>query len=100
VEEDHSQFSMSAFLRASHRIRSMSLVSGYILTQKGCLLAKITHKKGSEASQASKWTTIMDSGEINVVFHPKYRRYQLDIVSSEEHTAFIPSKKDKPKQKI
>jgi hypothetical protein len=42
----------------------------------------------------------MDSGEINVVFHPKYRRYQLDIVSSEEHTAFIPSKKEKPKQKI
>jgi hypothetical protein len=39
----------------------------------------------------------MDSGEINVVFHPKYRRYQLDIVTSEEHTAFIPSKKEKPK---
>jgi len=78
----------------------MSLVSGYILTQKGCLLAKITHKKGTETSQASKWTTIMDSGEINVVFHPKYRQYQLDIVSSQEHTAFIASKKDKPKQKI
>ena len=78
----------------------MSLVSGYILTQKGSLLAKITYKKGSEASQTSKWTTIMDSGEINVVFHPKYRRYQLDIVSSEEHTAFIPSKKEKQRLKI
>jgi hypothetical protein len=37
----------------------------------------------------------MDSGEINVVFHPKYRRYQLDIVSNEELTAFMPVKKDK-----
>lgn len=87
---------MSAFLRASHRLRSMSLVSGYILTQKGSLLAKITLKNGSQLE--SKWISIMQSGEINVVFHPKFKRYQIDLVSTEEHTAFIPSKKDLKKQ--
>jgi predicted RNA-binding protein associated with RNAse of E/G family len=93
---DHSgKISMSAFLRASHRLRSMSLVSGYILTQKGSLIAKLTIKKGMEGKQESKWICIMDSAEINVVFHPKYKRYQLDIVSTEEHTAFVAPKKEK-----
>ena len=57
------------------------------------MLAKIATKKGSEI--ISKWVCIMESGEINVVFHAKYRRYQLDIVSTEEHTAFVPHKKEK-----
>ena len=47
ASDEQAPFSMSAFLRASHRIRSMSLVSGYLLTQKGTLLAKISTKKGS-----------------------------------------------------
>jgi hypothetical protein len=72
----------------------MSLVSGYLLTQKGSLLGKITSKKGDHFS--SKWISIINSGELNVIFHPKYKRYQIDLISSEETTAFsVPQRKDK-----
>lgn len=36
-KEDQSQISLSAFSKASHRLRSMALVSGYLLSQKGKL---------------------------------------------------------------
>ncbi len=79
---------MSAFLRASHRLRSMSLVSGYLLSQKGSLIARITQRKDGE--EVSKWISVMNAAEINVRFHQKFRRYLLEIVSSDEATAFAP----------
>jgi|LauGreDrversion4_2_1035121.scaffolds.fasta_scaffold219174_1 hypothetical protein len=73
--------SMSAFIRASHRLRSMSLVSGYLLSQKGSLIAKISHRKDQAEA---KWFTVFEQAELNVIFHPKYRRFQLDVLTTEE----------------
>ena len=84
--------SMSAFMRASHRLRSMSLISGYLLSQKGTLLAKISYKSGRKSAAVSKWVTIIDNGEMNIVFHPRYRRFQLEIVSNEETKFSKPAK--------
>lgn len=82
------QVSMSAFIRASHRMRSMSLVSGYVLTQKGSLLAKVSYSKGRQGAAVSKWIKVIDSGELNVVFHPKFGRFQIDVISSEEQLIY------------
>jgi len=64
--------SMSAFLRASHRLRSMSLVSGYLLSQKGAFVAKVTLKPTKMVEQSTEWHLIIPDAELNVVFHPKY----------------------------
>lgn len=64
--------SMSAFLRASHRLRSMSLVSGYLLSQKGSFVAKVTLKPHKVVEQSCEWHSIIPDAELNVVFHPKY----------------------------
>ena len=59
----------------------MCLVSGYLLQQKGAFLAQIAVQKSKEMSD-SKWVTVFDSkSELNVVFHPKYRRFQMDIIN-------------------
>lgn len=70
--EQEEGMSMSAFLRASHRLRSMSLVSGYLLSQKGAFVAKVTLKPTKVVEQGSEWHLIIPDAELNVVFHPKY----------------------------
>jgi hypothetical protein len=49
--------SMSAYIRASHRMRSMSLVSGYLMSQKGSLVAKIGQRN---KETESKWVTVFE----------------------------------------
>lgn len=89
---------MSAFLRASHRLRSMSLVSGYLLSQKGSFTAKVSFKStklGSVVETGStKWHTLISDAELNVVFHPKYGCYQVDIISS----SGSPRQEEKPQK--
>ena len=48
---------MSAYIRASHRMRSMSLVSGYLMSQKGSLVAKIGQRN---KETESKWVTVFE----------------------------------------
>ena len=56
-------------------------------------------EESSKVGKVSKWVTVIESGEMNVLFHPKYRRYQLDIVSNEETSAFIAAPRNKRIQK-
>lgn len=51
-------------------------------------MAKVTKKcmsqNGSIISE-SQWITVIDHGELNVLFHPKFGCYQLDIVNNSEN---------------
>ena len=49
--------SMSAFSKASHRLRSMSLVSGYLLAQKGQLMAKVAIQRSKDIVE-HKWIQV------------------------------------------
>ena len=75
-EEKHDQsslISMSAFSKASHRLRSMSLVSGYLLAQKGSLYSLISVQK-SHQEKDLRWVPVFNgNAELNVLYHPKYK---------------------------
>ncbi|CDW86711.1 UNKNOWN [Stylonychia lemnae] len=84
LPEKHS-LSVTAFSKASHRLRSMSLVTGYLLAQKGQFFAKISMQNSKDQID-HKWINVFESlSELNIVYHPKYKRFQMDVCILENH---------------
>lgn len=111
-------FSLSAFLKASHRLRSMCLVSGYLVQKYGRLKAyvstyKINTKFGAAESQMKEpisqtWKQMFSDCQLIVRYSHRRGRFLLEIQSGEEgvnqslheshdHYGFVPQVVKKPK---
>lgn len=63
--------SVSAFAKASHRLRSMCLVSGYLLQMNGSLSVKIASSK-EDGQVEYEWVNLYEGqSELVVCFHPR-----------------------------
>lgn len=82
--------SMSAFLKASHRLRSMSLVGGYVIQCRGRfkafmetsqVLADNFAKEGQGAPASRRWHQLIAECELKIRFSLRRQKYVLEIHS-------------------
>ena len=82
--------SMSAFLKASHRLRSMSLISGYVIQCRGRLKAFLESeqqindnfmKENISGPANKRWHQLMAESELRIRYSVRRQRYVLEIHS-------------------
>lgn len=58
--------SMTAFLKSSHRLRSMSLISGYTLSHKGKLKIKVSPENPKVFPAQELWLDAFPDADFNI----------------------------------
>lgn len=72
-----NHLSISAFARASHRLRSMVLVSGDVYCCHGRLKMRIAIDQGEESTQ--KWLQYCLNGELRIRYSTKRKKFVMEV---------------------
>lgn len=85
-----SGISMSAFIKASHRLRSMSMISGYVFQSRGRFKQSIyiqdekqNHADIGQSAPIKRWHLLMSECELRVRYSVRRHRFVLEIHSLE-----------------